>query len=254
MKATATMFGVVAMILALAGVASANIILYSEDFESATLPTNILLAPFSWTNDFPTADVPITQGSSPLNATKVADGPALTGSGVSGKLVEATRAVPSPTAGLIYTFTADTYFLSGTSGSANGIGLGKASQAFNGSGVMFHTATAGLAFEISGIGGGTMQLATVLNAASKVTIVLDMVANTVEGRTWDATNGTLTTGALPIPTVAQALALNRVVIMERWNGFDFDNITYSVVPEPSTLALLGCGLAGLLCYAWRKRR
>jgi len=28
----------------------------------------------------------------------------------------------------------------------------------------------------------------------------------------------------------------------------------STIPEPSTLALLTCGLAGLLCYAWRKRR
>jgi len=28
----------------------------------------------------------------------------------------------------------------------------------------------------------------------------------------------------------------------------------SVVPEPSTLALLGCGLFGLLAYAWRKRK
>lgn len=27
-----------------------------------------------------------------------------------------------------------------------------------------------------------------------------------------------------------------------------------VVPEPSTLALLGCGLFGLLAYAWRKRK
>ena len=26
------------------------------------------------------------------------------------------------------------------------------------------------------------------------------------------------------------------------------------VPEPSTLALLGCGLFGLLAYAWRKRK
>ena len=28
----------------------------------------------------------------------------------------------------------------------------------------------------------------------------------------------------------------------------------TTVPEPGTLVLLGCGLAGLLCYAWRKRR
>lgn len=27
-----------------------------------------------------------------------------------------------------------------------------------------------------------------------------------------------------------------------------------IVPEPSTLALLGCGLMGLLAYAWRKRK
>lgn len=34
----------------------------------------------------------------------------------------------------------------------------------------------------------------------------------------------------------------------------FDNISISQVPEPSTLMLLGCGLSGILCYAWRKRR
>jgi len=33
----------------------------------------------------------------------------------------------------------------------------------------------------------------------------------------------------------------------------YDNFRLVLVPEPSTLALLGCGLIGLLCYAWRKR-
>jgi hypothetical protein len=31
-------------------------------------------------------------------------------------------------------------------------------------------------------------------------------------------------------------------------------VNIGVVPEPSTVALLCCGLAGLLCYAWRKRK
>ncbi|MBU4273117.1 MAG: PEP-CTERM sorting domain-containing protein [Planctomycetes bacterium] len=33
-----------------------------------------------------------------------------------------------------------------------------------------------------------------------------------------------------------------------------DNFKLTVIPEPSTLALLATGLIGLLCYAWRKRK
>ncbi|MGB7736398.1 MAG: PEP-CTERM sorting domain-containing protein [Thermoguttaceae bacterium] len=49
------------------------------------------------------------------------------------------------------------------------------------------------------------------------------------------------------------------------NGFSYDygggtveptafSCPLTVVPEPSTIALLGCGLFGLLAYAWRKRK
>lgn len=33
-----------------------------------------------------------------------------------------------------------------------------------------------------------------------------------------------------------------------------ENVPVVMVPEPSTIALLGCGLFGLLAYAWRKRK
>ena len=41
---------------------------------------------------------------------------------------------------------------------------------------------------------------------------------------------------------------------EENNGMDNISFSQTVVPEPSTVVLLGTGLLGLLAYAWRKRR
>lgn len=47
---------------------------------------------------------------------------------------------------------------------------------------------------------------------------------------------------------------NRVQLINSTAGSRIDNLVCRTIPEPSTLALLGCGLVGLLAYAWRKRK
>jgi hypothetical protein len=42
--------------------------------------------------------------------------------------------------------------------------------------------------------------------------------------------------------------------LEGFEVFGRVHLLYDTVPEPSTFVLLLCGAAGLLCYAWRKRR
>ncbi|MBN1396175.1 MAG: PEP-CTERM sorting domain-containing protein [Pirellulales bacterium] len=47
---------------------------------------------------------------------------------------------------------------------------------------------------------------------------------------------------------------NEYQLVSLTTGWRADNILLTQVPEPSTLALLACGLVGLLAYAWRKRK
>ncbi len=39
-----------------------------------------------------------------------------------------------------------------------------------------------------------------------------------------------------------------------WMGITEVGLSEGVIPEPSTLVLLAAALAGLLAYAWRKRK
>ncbi len=87
---------------------------------------------------------------------------------------------------------------------------------------------------------------------------IDFTAQTYSLTFFDLGDSTTNTfSALPFynaVTKAQANASGQVVYDTGYKGASAYSDNFSIVPEPSTLALLGCGLIGLLCYAWRKRK
>jgi hypothetical protein len=64
--------------------------------------------------------------------------------------------------------------------------------------------------------------------------------------------------------IGHAVHVNFLNSMNYWSGhsatsgapctFGIDSVSFTAVPEPSTLVLASMGLFGLLAYAWRKRK
>ena len=226
------------------------VVIYAENFEGATIPQSILDPPINWTNEpgdwgLGVCDVPITQGSSPLNATKVMDGPAASGPG----LAAAWHEIASPTDGMVYTFTADAWFTNAGSGVKSNSTIGViSSDSSVGDGLGWTNddgATIrgdhwggpdfGLVLDLTGLESGdhSFGVGVGVEEAIKVTIELDLFNDIATGI---VDNGIDPPAVISVPIVnpAKALLIDRVMTIQRADGVAVDNILVESSPAPDS--------------------
>ena len=130
--------------------------------------------------------------------------------------------------------------------------------------VTFSSLTAGSSYEASffGFGGSNSSLVPrasyVTNSANSDSYSYDENLNSYNNGTSDPYHGgdmlNIVYTAPAGGSITFTFTWENIANNQPYNVGGFANNLVSSVPEPSTLALLAAGLAGLLCYAWRKRR
>jgi hypothetical protein len=121
-------------------------------------------------------------------------------------------------------------------------------------------------------GGATVNMSALLNADKNVPAALGEVSVQFFGASnYGSQIGTGIAGSLTLdnfPNTWQTASVSGAIpVGTRWllsqvlyqdaslvsNPGYVDATNLTITPEPGTLVLLGCGLVGLFCYAWRRR-
>lgn len=123
---------------------------------------------------------------------------------------------------------------------------------------------------VTGLANGSYNVYVVYETKSDANWLVQAAISGQSLVTYDKTNGTATGTTWESGSTIEMQALlgtvavtdgSFAVNIDDWAGGPqspdrtwYDGVSYEVVPEPSTIALLITGLFGLLAYAWRKRK
>ena len=161
-----------------------------------------------------------------------------------------------------YPGTATSAILNSTSGSATGTGT-----AFVAYGISAFSAPTGAIQELTSIsatgtspGGGKATITSFATSPGSIVVGpgLPAMSNPVGPTSVTVANG----ASAGSPTASVGLSLGTPftlfsivqVDLDGGGGISFNGTEQVVVPEPSSMALLGCGIASMLGYGWKRRR
>jgi len=241
MKPIVIMVGVVAVMVALAGAASAEI-LYSQDFEGAT--DGELMTALGFTEYAPGGKVRDTA------EVGMAYDPR-------GDNTQHCPMIDLPKIGSqLYTVSADMY-ITGEADQNNSLDVwgnpGHYGQAW--ASVDYSYVNGGWTVYLWDVASHQFQIETLWPTTHVGNVAVSIVVDPSNQQMWGVVDGVASTKmALPAADFGMFSTLVLADDSRRGGGAIYDNLLVSQAPEPSTIALLATGLLGLAAYVWRKRK